>query len=194
MRKAICFLIIYSAAPESVALKLYHCYCSCLERGGCSDGPDPSCLSPPTYFSSLQYWWAAGPSRLQQRLKAPSWTPDRRVGSVILVEPAGRRGPQKEIKGRNVFENKYKAETRLKRWRVSPCRSSGGRSRSPSLSVLSANRPLTFQLMIFICTYYTRTHRESTSAAHDHHSPPFTIVHLRVINLVWSALTCSQQW
>lgn len=27
----------------------------------------------------------------------------------------GRRGPQKEIKDRNVLENKYKAETRLKK-------------------------------------------------------------------------------
>lgn len=30
VRKAICFLIIYSAATESVALEADQCYCSCL--------------------------------------------------------------------------------------------------------------------------------------------------------------------
>lgn len=195
MRKAICFLIIYSAAPESVALKLYHCYCSCLERGGCSDGPDPSCLSPPTYFSSLQYWWAAGPSRLQQRLKAPSWTPDRCVGSVILVEPAGRRGPQKEIKGRNTFENKYEAETRLKSWRSS---TDGA---GVHLCLCSAPTDLWPSSPWSLYVYYTHTHTHAQRINFCSTRPPLAALHhcapqcnkpcLKCINLLTTMVMCT---
>lgn len=110
----------------------------------------------------------------------------------------GRRGPQKEIKDRNVLENKYKAETRLKKWRISPCQShvegEGPLTEQTSIFLCAQGKP-TFDLPVLdLYMYITHTHRKSTSAAHDHHTPAFAIVHLSIINLVWSALTCSQQW
>lgn len=69
---------------------------------------------------------------LQRCLKAPSWTPDCCVGSVIPVEPSGQCGPQKEIKDRSVFENKNKEGTGQN---ISLSVISGGRRRFLSFNI-----------------------------------------------------------
>lgn len=108
----------------------------------------------------------------------------------------GRRGPQKEIKDRNVLENKYKAETRLKKWRISPCQShvegEGPLTEQKSIFLCAQGKP-TFDLPVLdLYMYITHTHTQkinfcSTRPPHAslrHCAPQYNKPCLKCINLL----------
>lgn len=134
-----------------------------------------------------------------QRLKAPLLDPRLLCGECFSSGAHGTTGPppKKEIKDRNMFGNKYKAETQLEKWRISPSQSYL-EGEAPQMEWKTSNFPA-LDLYMYILDTHTHTDTESTSAAHTrpahaalHHcAPRYNKPCLKCINLLTTMVMCT---